>query len=413
MLTTRFTRGAIALSLLAGTALQAGPAWAQPGRVGSYDVAHDFRFTSPGSDTARVTAYSFQHVWLASNGQRVEDHLPQQQDPGFDPYGTDWFGANNAAYNTGLFGGAVPVQYASFQIQPQGTPGQPFCLSLSMGPSAASACNAVRVDPWVNQQPIDITGRIRSSGFADAAVLGQGAALAYAFSTAGVRIEGGVTLANGTILWQPGALVDAVGGGAGDIAVQDPVVFRALNTATGTVVEHTLVDIDMTHGGVGQVDITGPGLFIDIPEFSIDIIVDPAVIAPGQAGELHLEVDGGVLVAATGTGIYAPSVPPLGVRIPFDVPMPPIVLDYDLNLDPTQPWEVTAKMGGGGGTLADASAPCPADLAAPFGVLDLSDVNAFILGFVEMLPQSDLNSDGVWDLADVGVFIESFLAGCP
>ena len=56
---------------------------------------------------------------------------------------------------------------------------------------------------------------------------------------------------------------------------------------------------------------------------------------------------------------------------------------------------------------------CPADVAEPFGVLDLADVNAFVLGFVEMLPQGDLNGDGIWDLGDVGLFVESFLAGCP
>ncbi|MBZ0172741.1 MAG: hypothetical protein K8E66_10205 [Phycisphaerales bacterium] len=51
--------------------------------------------------------------------------------------------------------------------------------------------------------------------------------------------------------------------------------------------------------------------------------------------------------------------------------------------------------------------------AEAFGVLDLQDINAFVLGFIEMLPIADLNGDGIHDLADVGIFIESFLAGCP
>jgi len=65
-------------------------------------------------------------------------------------------------------------------------------------------------------------------------------------------------------------------------------------------------------------------------------------------------------------------------------------------------------------TLAGlAAGGCPADLAEPFGVLDLSDVGAFVEGFVTQNPIADLNGDGVWDLNDVSIFVESFVAGCP
>lgn len=60
---------------------------------------------------------------------------------------------------------------------------------------------------------------------------------------------------------------------------------------------------------------------------------------------------------------------------------------------------------------------CPADFAFPFGVLDLADVNAFIMSF------SPYSSDDraamlaeptdVADLADIVVFLTSFNAGCP
>jgi len=57
--------------------------------------------------------------------------------------------------------------------------------------------------------------------------------------------------------------------------------------------------------------------------------------------------------------------------------------------------------------------PCVrADLAVPFGVLDLSDVNAFVVGFVGNDLLSDLNDDGVWDLGDIGLFVDAFLGGC-
>ena len=57
---------------------------------------------------------------------------------------------------------------------------------------------------------------------------------------------------------------------------------------------------------------------------------------------------------------------------------------------------------------------CSADLAAPFDVLDLADINAFINAFLAMDPVADVATPlGQWDLADVSQFVDSFLAGCP
>ncbi|MEM7755774.1 MAG: GC-type dockerin domain-anchored protein [Planctomycetota bacterium] len=62
-----------------------------------------------------------------------------------------------------------------------------------------------------------------------------------------------------------------------------------------------------------------------------------------------------------------------------------------------------------------ASQSCnPADLAVPFGFLDLSDVDAFITAF----GNGDMSADfaapfGVIDLSDVDAFIPLFAAGCP
>ncbi|MEM1185977.1 MAG: M14 family zinc carboxypeptidase [Planctomycetota bacterium] len=55
-----------------------------------------------------------------------------------------------------------------------------------------------------------------------------------------------------------------------------------------------------------------------------------------------------------------------------------------------------------------------ADLAFPFGFLDLSDVDAFIAGFVAGDPLVDLAVPfGFIDLSDVDAFIGAFLGGCP
>jgi 6-phosphogluconolactonase (cycloisomerase 2 family) len=56
----------------------------------------------------------------------------------------------------------------------------------------------------------------------------------------------------------------------------------------------------------------------------------------------------------------------------------------------------------------------PSDLAEPFGVLDLADIQAFIAGFLIQDPIADLAPPaGVFDLADLQAFIVAFTAGCP
>ncbi|MEM1183836.1 MAG: GC-type dockerin domain-anchored protein [Planctomycetota bacterium] len=58
--------------------------------------------------------------------------------------------------------------------------------------------------------------------------------------------------------------------------------------------------------------------------------------------------------------------------------------------------------------------PCLADLAAPAGVIDLADIDAFISAFLTGGTAADLAAPfGVIDLADIDTFIGAFLAGCP
>jgi choice-of-anchor B domain-containing protein len=62
----------------------------------------------------------------------------------------------------------------------------------------------------------------------------------------------------------------------------------------------------------------------------------------------------------------------------------------------------------------DPQPECVADIAEPFGVLDLSDINAFVAGFITQDPVADLAEPfGVFDLADIGAFTQAFVAGCP
>lgn len=72
-------------------------------------------------------------------------------------------------------------------------------------------------------------------------------------------------------------------------------------------------------------------------------------------------------------------------------------------------------------TLTGASYAIPApsgcnaaDIAEPFDVLDLADIQAFVAAFVAQEPAADIAPPaGVWDLADLQAFIVAFTGGCP
>jgi len=107
---------------------------------------------------------------------------------------------------------------------------------------------------------------------------------------------------------------------------------------------------------------------------------------------------------------------------------------YDLGLDPvfidiphagptmTITWEIE---GPGIQPLADESwamdrlevsvrTLCPADLAAPFGVLNFFDVSAFIAFYNAQDPRADFAAPfGVFNFFDVSAFIGAYNAGCP
>lgn len=64
--------------------------------------------------------------------------------------------------------------------------------------------------------------------------------------------------------------------------------------------------------------------------------------------------------------------------------------------------------------VADLSLRNPADLAPPQGVLDFSDVHAFLAAFGAQDPAADLSDpEGVFDFSDVLAFLGAFGTGCP
>ena len=76
------------------------------------------------------------------------------------------------------------------------------------------------------------------------------------------------------------------------------------------------------------------------------------------------------------------------------------------NQQPLAPASVTLTITGGGCN--------DADIAEPFGVLDLADISAFVGGFTSMDPIADIAEPfGVFDLSDISAFVGSFTGGCP
>jgi hypothetical protein len=66
------------------------------------------------------------------------------------------------------------------------------------------------------------------------------------------------------------------------------------------------------------------------------------------------------------------------------------------------------------GTAFYTSDACPVDLALPIGVLDLSDIVAFVTAFTSSDPAADLAEPlGVQDLQDIVAFVATFTDGCP
>ncbi|MEM7622849.1 MAG: hypothetical protein AAF235_06560, partial [Planctomycetota bacterium] len=63
-------------------------------------------------------------------------------------------------------------------------------------------------------------------------------------------------------------------------------------------------------------------------------------------------------------------------------------------------------------TIEEAAGGCNrADLAAPFNILNASDINAFFSAF--LAGEADLNGDMVTNSSDINAFVADFLGGCP
>lgn len=182
----------------------------------------------------------------------------------------------------------------------------------------------------------------------------DGTLLVSGASGGGVRIV--AVAPDGSVLW----------------ATQSPGSVRSDNPEG-----HLAVQANGTIAVLGQIG-TDLGVYRYLPDGSL---LDETRVDSGSS------TDSRAAIAASGNSLYA-----LGSYEPQIVNRRDFVL---FRLD-------EAELGCNG-----------ADIAEPFGVLDLGDVQTFIAGFTGQDPIADIDSNSVFDLADVQAFIGAFTAACP
>jgi hypothetical protein len=174
-----------------------------------------------------------------------------------------------------------------------------------------------------------------------------------------------------------------------------------------------LLYIAQAIGGIAVLDVSDPFAPIEITEYD----------TPGAARGVAVSGDL-VFVADAFDGLLTldASVPPfIGIVESRDVPGAALsVALRELDAGPIA-FVAANQAGVRVLNLQTCDAFCPADFAAPFGVLDLQDISAFIGDFQNPFPFPPFNNraeslappEDIADLADIVVFVESFNAGCP
>lgn len=121
---------------------------------------------------------------------------------------------------------------------------------------------------------------------------------------------------------------------------------------------------------------------------------------PGALMTFDVTVDSG---AASGTSVTLD----FGgaVVLVLDSTLATFSTDPGVNQQSLTASSVTLNIGGGGCNAAD--------LSEPFGILDLSDISAFIGAFTTGDPVGDIDDNGIFDLSDISGFISAFTGGCP
>ncbi|MEM7622602.1 MAG: GC-type dockerin domain-anchored protein, partial [Planctomycetota bacterium] len=92
-------------------------------------------------------------------------------------------------------------------------------------------------------------------------------------------------------------------------------------------------------------------------------------------------------------------------------PSDPVRIVFSQNADAE---DVDAAMAFVAETMMGPASCNAADVGAPFGVLNASDINGFVAAFLSDGPAADLAAPaGIINSSDVNAFVSAFVAGCP
>ncbi len=267
---------------------------------------------------------------------------------------------------------------------------------------AADDTGVRSVGRWIGSLDVDNT----SHGAAASASSSTGD-LSSAFQ---ISVSGAGGLTDGARIWSNGRVVaslDAVPGsatvhgrllGAGLVDVRVEVLFDDGTRAWAEPFSLIIDDVDpgsstVTPEAFGYTRAVNPAhpFVLELPSNFSESLEDAAwtVVSPLTQSTMH-----------AGTGPYRVCEPNEGAS----------------GLD-TMTFSVTTTAGTSALatiTVDYGSDECVADLAAPFGVLDFFDVQAFLGAFSSMDPSADLAPPmGVFDFFDVAAFLSAFSEGCP
>lgn len=178
--------------------------------------------------------------------------------------------------------------------------------------------------------------------------------------------------------------------------------------------------------GLGQnVDLDSGETRLTGPVIDLSGATDPRVgfsvwmNADGSSQRVEVEFsdDGGSAWTSVGSYGSTPGWLPVEFRVADEVSLTSGFRVRLVVRDTSGAFEDVIEAGLDGFAIRDVSCPVlgcsDADLSEPFGVLDLTDVQAFIEGFTMNDPATDLAVPfDVWDLNDVIVFVAVFTSGC-
>lgn len=342
----------VAIALLASASLAA---------AGTYDVRHNFSLRPGGNVVPQVQAVYYAHAWARTFKPDCSDWDVQPpaatQPVGWGPFGDDRLLSRGRVRHRDS-PNTVQATLARVNVGAGGMAQTTWTADAQGCASAKAQANSeITVNAFGAGTPV--TGTIRAHGFATATAPPPRRSQSYAFSMAMVEARGGRLMRNGTIRW--GKVVrDVVSGKTTARRQVDPIEFAVTNLVTSQVFTGSLysVEVDIPASPFGgfvwendQVEITASNLMFRVAFESTNTSLQ---------GELLIEVGGGVVTNAVGTGHYAGVAPAIGSGLPLNLALPnEIEFDYDLGDHNGDDLDVGIDFSGAGETAEEAESDIP------------------------------------------------------